>query len=109
MMTDSMRARRAESGHGRPMPKTAPGSVNCSSTASSAASFVPPAPIRDLRDLTRYRKILIHERTRHANHLCKAREGACITLASTAGRLLGALTSGPGSARSTRCLCPPLG
>ncbi len=25
-------------------------------------SFVPPAPIRDLRDLTRYRKALIHDR-----------------------------------------------
>src|SRR3989442_8240933 len=28
------------------------------------ASFVPPAPIRELRDLTRYRKVLIQERTR---------------------------------------------
>jgi hypothetical protein len=26
------------------------------------ASFVPPAPIRELRDLTRYRKVLIQER-----------------------------------------------
>jgi hypothetical protein len=30
-------------------------------------SFVPPAPIRELRDLTRYRKRLIEERTRAAN------------------------------------------
>src|SRR5436190_11172813 len=29
-------------------------------------SFVPPAPIRELRDLTRYRKSIIQERTRHA-------------------------------------------
>src|SRR5215831_6788393 len=27
------------------------------------ASFIPPAPIRELRDLTRYRKTLIQERT----------------------------------------------
>jgi transposase len=31
------------------------------------ASFVPPPPIRELRDLTRYRKLLIQERTRHAH------------------------------------------
>ena len=31
------------------------------------ASVVPPAQIRELRGLTRYRKALIHERTRHAN------------------------------------------
>src|SRR5712691_1695175 len=30
-------------------------------------SFVPPAPIRELRDLTRYRKALIQDRTRVAN------------------------------------------
>jgi transposase len=32
-------------------------------------SFVPPVPIRELRDLTRYRKALIQERTREANRL----------------------------------------
>src|SRR5712664_1223082 len=44
------------------------------------ASFVPPAPIRELRDLTRYRKVLIHERTRHANRLHKVLEDAGIKL-----------------------------
>src|SRR5262245_49162301 len=39
-------------------------------------SFVPPAPIRDLRDLTRYRKALIHDRTRVGNRLHKALEEA---------------------------------
>jgi transposase len=34
-------------------------------------SFVPPAPIRELRDLTRYRKALIQDRTREANRLHK--------------------------------------
>ena len=42
-------------------------------------SFVPPAPIRDLRDLTRYRKALIHDRTRVANRLHKALEKAGIS------------------------------
>ena len=53
------------------------------------ASFVPPAPIRELRDLTRYRKVLIHERTRHANRLHKVLEDAGIKLTSVASRLLG--------------------
>ena len=54
------------------------------------ASFVPPVPIRELRDLTRYRKVLIEERTRHANRLHKVLEDAGIKLASVATRLLGA-------------------
>src|ERR1700752_2167059 len=35
------------------------------------ASFVPPQPIRELRDLTRLRKSLIQDRTRVANRLHK--------------------------------------
>ena len=53
------------------------------------ASFVPPAPIRELRDLTRYRKVLIQERTRHANRLHRVLEDAGIKLTSVASRLLG--------------------
>jgi transposase len=53
-------------------------------------SFVPPAPFRELRDLTRYRKLLVQERTRHANRLHKVLEDAGITLTSVATRLLGA-------------------
>jgi transposase len=53
-------------------------------------SFVPPPPIRELRDLTRYRKLLIQERTRHANRLHKVLEDAGIKLTSVATRLLGA-------------------
>jgi transposase len=53
-------------------------------------SFVPPAPIRELRDLTRYRKLLVQERTRHANRLHKVLEDAGIKLTSVASRLLGA-------------------
>jgi transposase len=33
------------------------------------ASFIPPAPIRALRELTRYRKTLIRERVQQANRL----------------------------------------
>jgi transposase len=53
-------------------------------------SFVPPAPIRELRDLTRYRKALIYDRTRQANRLHKALEDAGIKLASVASHILGA-------------------
>ncbi|HWW94991.1 MAG TPA: IS110 family transposase [Vicinamibacteria bacterium] len=53
-------------------------------------SFVPEAPIRDLRDLTRYRKGLVHERTRISNRLHKVLEDAGIKLASVATRVLGA-------------------
>jgi transposase len=65
-------------------------------------SFVPPREIRELRDLTRYRKSLIRERQREANRLHKLLEDANIKLASVAtdglgvsGRaMLGALLSG---------------
>jgi transposase len=52
-------------------------------------SFVPPRPIRELRDLTRYRKSLIWERQREANRLQKLLEDANIKLASVATRTLG--------------------
>jgi transposase len=35
------------------------------------ASFIPPQPQRDLRDLTRYRSSLKQERTRHVNRIHK--------------------------------------
>jgi transposase len=52
-------------------------------------SFVPPAPIREVRDLTRYREALIHDRTRVANRLRKALEDAGVKLASVASEILG--------------------
>jgi transposase len=52
-------------------------------------SFVPPAPIRELRDLTRHRKVLIQDRTREANRLHKLLEDAGIKLASVATDVLG--------------------
>src|SRR5579863_4403147 len=39
-------------------------------------SFIPPAPIRELRELTRYRTTLIHERTAEVNRLHKVLESA---------------------------------
>ena len=40
------------------------------------ANFVPPKPIRQLRNLTRYRKTQIQERAREVNRLHKALEDA---------------------------------
>src|SRR6516162_1303141 len=51
------------------------------------ASFVPPKAIRDLRDYTRARTRLIHERTRCWQRLEKLLEGALIKLSSAASKL----------------------
>jgi transposase len=51
-------------------------------------SFVPPVPIRELRDLTRYRKSLVYERTREANRLHKLLEDAGVKLSSVATDIL---------------------
>ena len=53
------------------------------------ASFVPPEPIRQLRDLTRYRTTLTAERTREAQRLEKELEDAGIKLSSVATDILG--------------------
>jgi transposase len=52
-------------------------------------SFVPPESIRDLRDLTRYRKSLIDERAREVNRLHKLLETANIKLTSVATDVMG--------------------
>jgi len=52
-------------------------------------SFVPPEPIRELRDLTRYRKTIVQERSRAINRLHKILEDADIKLASVATDVLG--------------------
>jgi transposase len=52
-------------------------------------SFIPPKPIRELRDLTRYRKSLVAERTQEVNRLQKMLEGANIKLASVVTDVLG--------------------
>src|SRR3954452_3479064 len=72
----------------RPTWPTRPGSPSCSSTAWWRPSFVPPAPIRRLRDLTRHRRVLIEERTRVIQRLEKALQDAGIKLTSVASTLL---------------------
>ena len=52
-------------------------------------SFVPPPPIRELRDLTRYRKALIEDRAREVNRLHKILEDAGIKLATVATDIVG--------------------
>src|SRR6516162_2784410 len=54
------------------------------------ASFVPPTPIRELRDLTRYRASLAQEINRIANRIQKVLEDANIKLGSVATDTLGA-------------------
>ena len=53
------------------------------------ASFIPPKPQRDLRDLTRYRVKLVQERARVVNRLQKVLEHANIKLASVASDVMG--------------------
>lgn len=53
-------------------------------------SFVPAKPQRELRELTRYRTALIHERSREVNRLQKVLEGANIKLAAVATNVVGA-------------------
>ena len=54
-----------------------------------AGSFVPPPVIRELRDLTRYRKRLIQDRTREAQRVDKVLQDAAIKLGSVASETLG--------------------
>src|SRR5512144_931585 len=58
------------------------------------ASFVPPKPIRDLRQLTRYRRAQIAERKREAQRLHKALEDTGIKLDCVATDILGKSGSG---------------
>jgi transposase len=52
-------------------------------------SFVPPRPLRELRDLTRYRKALIRARTAEVNRLHKVLEVAGVKLATVATDVMG--------------------
>lgn len=52
-------------------------------------SFIPPKPVRDLRDVMRYRKALIRERASEINRVQKVLEGMNIKLASVATNVLG--------------------
>jgi transposase len=53
------------------------------------SSFVPPQPIRELRDLMRYRRKLVESQTAERNRLLKLLETANIKLASVASDVFG--------------------
>ena len=53
------------------------------------SSLVPPAPIRDLRDLTRYRKHQSQDRAREVNRLHRVLEDAGIKLSTVATDVMG--------------------
>jgi transposase len=53
------------------------------------ASFIPPQPIRDLRDLVRYRKTLVYERSQEVNRLHKLLETANVKLSSVVSDVMG--------------------
>ena len=52
-------------------------------------SFVPPPPIRALRDLTRYRGQQVQDRTQEVNRLCKVLEDAGVKLTSVVSDVMG--------------------
>jgi transposase len=54
-----------------------------------AKSFVPPRPLRDLRDLLRYRRKLVESQAAERNRLLKLLETANIKLASVASDVFG--------------------
>src|SRR5690242_20142557 len=53
------------------------------------SGFVPPKPIRELRDLLRYRRKLVESRSGERNRLLKLLESAKIQLANVAGDVFG--------------------
>lgn len=52
-------------------------------------SFIPPPPIRVLRDLTRYRQALVEQRTQEINRVHKVLETANIKLGAVASNVVG--------------------
>ena len=73
-----------------------PGWRNCWSTGCCGAALCPqpPAPIRELRDLTRDRKRLIQAHSAEGQRIQKTLEDAGIKLDSVATDVLGGLGSG---------------
>jgi len=51
-------------------------------------SFIPPKPFRQLRDLTRYRRVVVEERGRESQRLHKVLEDAGIKLSSFTSKVL---------------------
>jgi transposase len=67
-----------------------PGSPSWSSTAWSGPASRSPRPVRELRELTRYRKTQIQERTRETQRPDKVLQDAGIKLSSVATDVIGA-------------------
>ena len=53
------------------------------------ASFIPPPQIREIRELTRYRRSVVEERSREAQRLDKVLQDAGVKLSSVASDILG--------------------
>src|SRR5688572_27071858 len=53
------------------------------------SSFVPPPPIRELRDLTRYRGQQVRDRAQEVNRLCKVLEDSGLKLTSVLTDVMG--------------------
>ena len=53
------------------------------------ASFIPPQPVRDVRDLMRYRKTLVQQRATEVNRVQRVLETANIKLSSVASDVMG--------------------
>ena len=53
------------------------------------ASFLPPPPVRELRDLTRYRKALINEKTAQVNRVHKVLQDSGIKLTTCGTAVMG--------------------
>ena len=53
------------------------------------SSFVPPPPIRELRDLTRYRLQQVRDQAREVNRLCKVLEDAGLKLTTVMSDVMG--------------------
>ena len=70
------------------------------------SSFVPPPPIRELRDLTRYRVQQVRDRSQEVNRLCKVLEDAGIKLSSVASDVMGASGRAMLTALVEAAMCP---
>ena len=82
-------ARQARHLPGRPKSDTLDSvwQAKCTERGMLRPSFVPPAEIRELRDYTRLRSDLVHDRTRHWSRLEKLLEDALIKVTAVASTI----------------------
>ena len=95
LMEDSLPVMLVNAKHARNIPGRKSDVSDCQWLAQLGAygllrgSFVPPEPIRELRDLTRARTITTHDRTREIQRLEKFLESSGIKLSSVVTDLMG--------------------